>query len=664
MKALAAALGLSEAVQHVDRLADKWIARGWSEKKLEELDEGEKREWYDLRDSWERAIKILKDRVARFIRDYYKSPILRFEFLKDEYGMTGRVTLGFDSAQAKGYKIVDITYPQWFQSLGLETENLTNEQVEKLAPGVILTASDRYNLRDYFDGHLREAGFTSDEIFSFGTDFEKTLNPLRNFNENLLEIDRILQGIIEAKVKGPLTSDERTKLMTDFKQKLLDAHVTMDMPPTHAWWPLFENTVRSDLSYDENRKRIDELADMLIARERQKQAIIEAAARPPELFREPTEQDIVGIFTVGVMWSEESFFNEVKRKGFNVPKASEVLSKLLREGTLYEPRPGFYARTEVPPRAVAAPKLKPEDTGRLADFFLDKLNKAGVSLPTQYKAEFEKGLDINKTYEENVILTEKVADDIIKRVSAPPPIVTAPTEKLSASEKEHVWDYFGTTLRDKGVLDIDAYKEEFGKTLDPQKTWSENLELMDKLATVIATRVGAKPLPEEVRVKLRVDEGADPGTYVVTFWVDSFEAGFVGIERSAALKDYLTDGEEYVDFFEQFTMAGFEEEDLKRELAALPWPFSTGARLKIAWKYPEDVTFSSTAKEWIDVYEKVYTLSELEAFDVERLKVIAKIKLAKAGKNKAEIIDNILATAPKREIKEVAQEALKDLEGL
>jgi len=64
-------------------------------------------------------------------------------------------------------------------------------------------------------------------------------------------------------------------------------------------------------------------------------------------------------------------------------------------------------------------KLTSADTARLADFFLDKLSKAGVALPTQYKGEFEKTMDIYKTYEENLAIIEKVADDIIRRVAPP-----------------------------------------------------------------------------------------------------------------------------------------------------------------------------------------------------------------------------------------------------
>jgi hypothetical protein len=79
---------------------------------------------------------------------------------------------------------------------------------------------------------------------------------------------------------------------------------------------------------------------------------------PPTAIREPTEEEVLGLFTAGVMWSEESFFNEAKRRGWSLPKASEILAKLEREGVIYEPRPSFYARTEVGPPPPALPTVR------------------------------------------------------------------------------------------------------------------------------------------------------------------------------------------------------------------------------------------------------------------------------------------------------------------
>jgi len=72
------------------------------------------------------------------------------------------------------------------------------------------------------------------------------------------------------------------------------------------------------------------------------------------------------------------------------------------------------------------PKLTSEETGRLADRFLNALREAGVPLPTIYKAEFEKAMDIYKTYEENVGIIDKLASEIIARVKPPPPAPPPP----------------------------------------------------------------------------------------------------------------------------------------------------------------------------------------------------------------------------------------------
>ncbi len=60
-------------------------------------------------------------------------------------------------------------------------------------------------------------------------------------------------------------------------------------------------------------------------------------------------------------------------------------------------------------------KLAGEDTALLADLFLDLLTDAGVSLPSRFKGEFEKAMDIYKPYDENVELIEEAAHRIILR---------------------------------------------------------------------------------------------------------------------------------------------------------------------------------------------------------------------------------------------------------
>jgi len=92
--------------------------------------------------------------------------------------------------------------------------------------------------------------------------------------------------------------------------------------------------------------------------------------------------------------------------GFTTEQARAIASKILEK---------------VVKKPVAPPvRLTSEETGRLAEFFIGMLRTAGVPLPTQYKSEFEKAMDITKTYEENLPLVRKVAEGIIKRIVAPP----------------------------------------------------------------------------------------------------------------------------------------------------------------------------------------------------------------------------------------------------
>lgn len=54
------------------------------------------------------------------------------------------------------------------------------------------------------------------------------------------------------------------------------------------------------------------------------------------------------------------------------------------------------------------------ETGRLAEYFMEKLKEAGIPSPAQHKSEFEKALDITKTYEENV----KRLDRVIAKITS------------------------------------------------------------------------------------------------------------------------------------------------------------------------------------------------------------------------------------------------------
>jgi len=171
----------------------------------------------------------------------------------------------------------------------------------------------------------------------------------------------------------------------------------------------------------------------------------------------------------------------------------------------------------------------------------------------------------------------------------------------------------------------------------------------DKLAELFRREPSAMLLYEkavepisEVKIRVGVDAGEDLGTYFVTLYYDSFELTQFMAPSTEALKETLESGQDWVDFTEQFRMQGLEFEQAEEEFKEIPWPFSTGARIRIYWKYPDDVTFTEKGKEQWDIYHRTYTAEDLEVMKVEELQPILKIKgLSTAGK-KEELISRIL----------------------
>jgi len=411
IKALGHALRLYSAVRRVDDLADDWIDKKWREKKLEELDEDDRAEYYKLKEEWERAIESFRDKTSRFMKRFGKSPFLRYEPSEVVPGW-GRLILGFRSPQARGYRIVELHYPEWFIELHIETEGLSKEEVLEIAPE------------------------PPSPLYPPPTQYVKV--------RFLKEVPAIVGADI--KTYGPFKEGD-----------------IVELPKENA-----EVLVKQGL------------------------ASYELVPAPPV-----------------------------------VPPVKFVLTD--------------------------------EEKSMLNIFFLDKLKGAGIGEPEKYKPEFERALDVSKDYEHNLTVARNVADDIIERV---------------------------------------------------------------------------KPIPKliEVHVKVKVSEGEDVGTYVAMLMFEAFEVTFVGLTSTPALKTFLDSGEEWVDFTEQYRMAGFEAEEM--------------ARIRVYWKYPEDVEFTEKAKEWWNIYYMTYFRPELEALTVPVLTDIAKIKQVRVGKTKDELIASILGLPP------------------
>jgi hypothetical protein len=380
IKALGTALKLAAKFEAVDRLARDWIEENWREKKPAELDESDRRKWYDLRDGWERAIKALKNSVDKFRVETGFSPILGYRREVEKAGILGKVFLGYDSVEAKGFRIVYLYYPAWFEELGLPTEEMSEDAIYKLVPTQRMSDEQERTLRESFIEDLRETGI--DRFLPFMRRYELTIDKLRTYNENVLRVDALVQTI----------------------------------------------------------KREHALA----------------LVKPP---------------------------------GPIVP--------------------------------MTTPREAPEVPGE-----------------------------------------------------APKP----------------------------------------------------------------------SEVPSEVKVKVRVEEGMNPGEYFVHLLYNGFEADFSGILSTQALKEYLDQKEDYVDFRENLSLQGLSEQQVEEELKKLPAPFSSGEEVKVVWT-DADVEFSPKAREWWDAFSKVYTRGELEAFDWERLKTIAKLKGVRVGKDKAETVASILGEA-------------------
>jgi hypothetical protein len=194
MKALATALKLHSHFETLDRLARDWIERGMREKKPEDLESDERREWYDMRESWESATERLKKVVNKFQRETGFSPILRYYREVDSMGAVGKVFLGYDSGQAKGYRIIQISYPVWFEDLRLPTEEKSEEEVYRLVPVQRMSDEEERTLRESFVEDLRAAGI--ERFGEYMPRYESTIDKRRTYNENVFRVEELVKTII------------------------------------------------------------------------------------------------------------------------------------------------------------------------------------------------------------------------------------------------------------------------------------------------------------------------------------------------------------------------------------------------------------------------------------------------------------------------------------
>jgi hypothetical protein len=224
LKLFATALKMGSAFLGVDKRAKEWIEDGWSTKTLEDLkkeaaeSEGSytynelKNKWLDMKDDFEKSVKDLRGKLQRFEADPYSqgaSPILRYERKVDQFGVKGKLFLGLNSQQAKGYRIVELDYPRWLEELFktdpdvFRSENLSEGEVYALVPSRGIDQEKLSVLRNDFWEEMEKSGVPAFDTFrgykelkpEFSSRLEKTIDKRYPFDTNVLRIAALEEAI-------------------------------------------------------------------------------------------------------------------------------------------------------------------------------------------------------------------------------------------------------------------------------------------------------------------------------------------------------------------------------------------------------------------------------------------------------------------------------------
>lgn len=113
LKALYRGLKLYDDLNSLDNVALEWFT--WRDSKVEDLDEFQKRKYWDLRLRYERKVEGLIKKMKEFIKDYRVSPVLDFVTIEEK----PLVTVGFLGRHVRGYKTLELLNPEWFTELKL-----------------------------------------------------------------------------------------------------------------------------------------------------------------------------------------------------------------------------------------------------------------------------------------------------------------------------------------------------------------------------------------------------------------------------------------------------------------------------------------------------------------------------------------------------------------
>lgn len=389
IRALAVALKLHGVFETVDRLAQDWVERGERNLKPEDLESDERRKWYDLSDSWENNVARLKNAVSKFQEENYVSPILRYH--------EGKVFLGFDSPQAKGYRIVTLEYPAWFTELGLPTENYSEDAVYRLVSVERLSDEAEATLRKDFVEDLRVIGV--ERFTEYMPRYESTMDRRLTYNDNVFRVERLVEAIKRERalviptppglpavvapppvapsaveVKPLLTPEDVQRIHEYFTMGLSDAGVD---PAKYE--EDFKKAVDTSKTWEENTDIMDTLVEKIVASQ--------PAPSTPKIVQDEFDKQFNAAMDEWLpMAIEQHKSGLAGNLHYDAPQfEAETLAKFTPEGVKqkygaeiekqlqgsYE----FYLNTETPEAAAHYLKRVPEVARALAYTWTEKLYK-------------------------------------------------------------------------------------------------------------------------------------------------------------------------------------------------------------------------------------------------------------------------------------------------
>ena len=494
MKSLATAMKLHSKFDTVERLARDWIERGMREKKAEDFEEaGERREWYDLRDSWEKSTGDLKKAVNKFMQETGCSPILGYVREADQ----GKVFLGFDSSraysrstQAKGYWITMLYNPQWFEELNLRTEELTENDIYKLVPIERMSDEQEKSLFDSFVEDLREAGIDPLSPSSpYPVRYRSTIDRRRTYNENVFRVDDLVKSIIR---EHALAIRPVPGLLAVVPPRPLAPEALMDEDPRVR--------TRLKLDLEEAKRQYQQYGEWYENVFEPMVPISQIESKAPwNQFRYEDNKKKIG--ETGKMPPAFLAFNDVTQK-YDISDGIHRINAAKDLGYKYVPAVVSRRRTYPPPKAAPPTvktyaELEGEFTGKglvdaLAlyvsnyyglrrDYLLEDLNTYLQSLKDKLSIE-----DIQRFYQVYPNLKESFAA-IAGFISWLPPVPQA-----SQAMRDTLEIYFTRKFSDAhlvlGEKGRDPRWYEFDTIIDLSKSAEENMRRLDGLFEMIRAR--------------------------------------------------------------------------------------------------------------------------------------------------------------------------------